>query len=300
KNWDFTQGYRRERSDYETSRTLSLYTFGPPLELGANPTVRSSSNFKNRRRMKNDAYELGVNYRYSDTGNIYTRGEFGFRTPAPSELIDKSQDKTVGYLENNLEPEKFRNFEIGIKDAYKNMFFTLTAFHTRTEDEILQIGSMPTWWEFINMGKTERTGIELSSEQYFGKLTLSQGFTLVEAEIKSGEYAGNYIPGVSKYSLNIKGTYDITEKLSGTLSGTWKDGYYLNQDNKSGKVNNYLVTDLNINYQFNRELKIYAGITNLFNEKYYNSVSESSKSRDGKVYDPAAERRFYTGFDYKF
>ncbi|MGL4733444.1 MAG: TonB-dependent receptor, partial [Fusobacteriaceae bacterium] len=151
RNWDFTQGYRRERSEYKTGRSLSLYTFGPPLEMGANPTVRSSSNFKNSREMENDAYELGFNYRYSDTGNIYTRGEFGFRTPAPSELIDKPQDKTLGYLENSLEAERFKNFEIGLKDAYKNMFFSLTLFHTLTEDEILQIGSMPTWWEFINM-----------------------------------------------------------------------------------------------------------------------------------------------------
>ena len=44
-------------------------------------------------------------------------------------------------------------------------------------------------------------------------------------------------------------------------------------------------------------LKLYTGINNLFDEKYFNNVSYSSGTF---TYDPAAERNYFAGFKYSF
>ena len=301
--FEFTQGYRREKSSYEINRYSDKYTFGPPLPLPTTPGYSKVENFDYDSDATNDAYELGINYLYSNTGNIYTRFEGGFRTPGPSEFINK--DKTTGdYTFNDLQSETYNTFEFGLKDYIFNSYVSGTAFYTETKDEIVQSGNMPYNWEFYNIGKTKRTGIELFAEQYIGKLTLSEGFTYIDAKIKESDSgldtSGNYIPVVSKYTGNISLTYNFDKKLSLGLNTIYKDGYYLNEENTGGKVNDYIVTDLTVNYLFNNGLKLYAGINNIFKEIYYTDVEEDSNSSDGKSYNPAAERSYYIGFKYNF
>ena len=302
-SFEFTQGYRREKSKYEIDRYSDKYTFGPPLPLPTTPGYSDIDTFNYDSETVNDAYELGVNYLYSDTGNVYTRFEGGFRTPGPSEFIDK--DKTTGdYTFNDLQSETYNTFELGLKDYVFNSYISATAFYTETKDEIVQSGNMPYDWKFYNIGKTRRTGVELFAEQYIGKLTISEGFTYIDAKIKesdgSVDTSGNYVPGVSKYTGNINLTYNFNKKLSLGLNTIYRDGYYLNDENTGGKVNDYIVTDLTVNYILDNGLKLYAGINNIFNEMYYTGVYEDSNSSDGKSYNPAAERNYYVGFKYSF
>jgi iron complex outermembrane receptor protein len=302
-NFEFIQGYRREKSKYEIDRYSDKYTFGPPMPLPNTPGYSVIDTFNYDSDTTNDAYELGVNYLYSDTGNVYTRFEGGFRTPGPSEFIDK--DKATGdYIFNDLQSETYNTLELGLKDYVFNSYISATAFYTETKDEIVQNGNMPYDWKFYNIGKTRRTGVELFAEQYIGKLTISEGFTYIDAKIKksdgSVDTSGNYVPGVSKYTGNISLTYNFNKKLSLGLNTIYRDGYYLNEENTNGKVNEYIVTDMTINYILDNGLKLYAGINNIFNEMYYTGVYEDSNSSDGKSYNPAAERSYYVGFKYNF
>lgn len=301
--FEFTQGFRREKADYKLDRYSSEYALMWPEPVPVNPTAKKITSENFSKSMINNAYELGVNYLYSDTGNVYIRYEHGFRTPAPSQFTDKVK-KGMGYVykENNLKEETYNSFEIGTKDYILNSYISLTGFYTETKDEILQIGRMPTYWEFLNLGKTERKGIELQTEQYFDKLTLTETFSYIDAKIKKGssestDSEGKYIPGVSKYSASLSAKYEFTSKFNTVLTLTYKDGYYLDEENKSGKVNDRFVTDLTVNYTLENGLKLYAGINNLFGDKYYNNVS----MEDGTIYyDPAAERNYFVGFEYKF
>ncbi len=84
------------------------------------------------------------------------------------------------------------------------------------------------------------------------------------------------------------------------LNTIYRDGYYLNEENTNGKVNEYIVTDVTVNYILDNGLKLYAGINNIFNEMYYTGVYEDLNSSDGKSYDPAAEINYYIGFKYNF
>ncbi|MGL5903574.1 MAG: TonB-dependent receptor plug domain-containing protein, partial [Cetobacterium sp.] len=81
----FLQGARREWTSFDTTKTTHYYHqvvpgFYPPSNLKVEEIKKS---------MRNDSYEFAINYLYSDTGNIYTRFEQSFRTPAPTEFQDK-------------------------------------------------------------------------------------------------------------------------------------------------------------------------------------------------------------------
>ena len=302
-NFEFTQGYRREKSLYEIDRYSNKYAPGPPLPVPTTPGYSKIQTFNYDSDIVNDAYELGVNYLYSDTGNVYTRFEGGFRTPGPSEFIDKDKI-TKDYTFNNLQSETYNTFELGLKDYVFNSYISGTAFYTETKDEITRSGNVPYDWAFYNIGKTRRTGVELFAEQYIGNLTISEGFTYIDAKIKksdgSSDISGNYVPGVSKYTGNINITYNFNKKLSLGSNTIYRDSYYLNKENTNGKVNDYIVTDLTVNYILDNGLKLYAGINNIFNEMHYIGVDEESSSSDGKSYDPAAEINYYMGFKYNF
>lgn len=302
--FEFTQGFRREKTKYNADRYTSEYALMWPEPVPTKPVAKRVTNNKIKKRMTNDAYELGVNYLYSDTGNVYARYEHGFRTPAPSQFTDKvKKGRGTIYKENNLKEETYNSFEIGTKDYIFGSYVSLTGFYTETKDEIIQIGKMPKYWEFLNLGKTERKGIELQTEQYFNKLTLTESFSYIDAKIKKGSgkdgdsNKGKYIPGVSKYSASLAAKYDFTEKLNTVLTLTYKDGYYLDEANRSGKVNKRFTTDLTVNYTLENGLKLYAGVNNIFADKYYNNVHMEDNTI---YYDPAAERTYYAGFEYKF
>lgn len=56
-----------------------------------------------------------------------------------------------------------------------------------------------------------------------------------------------------------------------------------------------MVTNIRFNYNTDNGLSLFAGINNIFNEDYYESVSFT---KGEYLYDPAPERNYYIGFSY--
>ena len=169
-----TLGYRYEHADYDIHRT-------------------DGRNVINKNTKKsNNAYETGLNFKYSDTGNVYAKYERGYRSPSPTEMVDKSI--TRGYVLNNLKSEKYDTYEIGIKDMIGPSFVSLTGFYTNKNDEILI--DMPSGhglnWTYKNLQKTERKGVELFAEQYFGTFRVNESVSYVDAIISKGADKNNF------------------------------------------------------------------------------------------------------------
>ncbi|WP_300330274.1 TonB-dependent receptor, partial [Fusobacterium sp.] len=182
-DFEFNQGFRYEKAKYETTRN-SIITppFGP---MQVKPT------YTNEKDENNYAYELSGNYFYSDTGKTYLRYERGFTSPAPALLTNK--DTKGEYILNDLESETYNNIEVGMADYLGNTSVNLAFFYSQMNDEIFtkmtgSMGSSAGSESIINynIDKTERMGAELKLQQNFGKLTLSQSYQYVNAEIKDG------------------------------------------------------------------------------------------------------------------
>ena len=267
-----TLGYRYEHADYDIHRT-------------------DGRNVINKNTKKsNNAYETGLNFKYSDTGNVYAKYERGYRSPSPTEMVDKSI--TRGYVLNNLKSEKYDTYEIGIKDMIGSSFVSLTGFYTKKNDEILI--DMPSGhglnWTYKNLQKTERKGVELFAEQYFGTFRVNESVSYVDAKISKGADKNKKIPYVSKTKATLGANYEV---LTG-LNLTADFNYFSNSvDGNYEKIKGYSTTDLGVSYAHKTGLGVQAGVKNVFDKKYY-------RYKNGDSYIPEAERTYYVGVSYNF
>ncbi|WP_374140476.1 TonB-dependent receptor [Leptotrichia hongkongensis] len=267
-----TLGYRYEHADYDIHRT-------------------DGRNVINKNTKKsNNAYETGLNFKYSDTGNVYAKYERGYRSPSPTEMVDKSI--TRGYVLNNLKSEKYDTYEIGIKDMIGPSFVSLTGFYTNKNDEILI--DMPSGhglnWTYKNLQKTERKGVELFAEQYFGTFRINESVSYVDAKISKGADKNKKIPYVSKTKATLGANYEV---LTG-LNLTADLNYFSNSvDGNYEKIKGYSTTDLGVSYAHKTGLGVQAGVKNVFDKKYY-------RYKNGDSYIPEAERTYYVGVSYNF
>lgn len=294
-NLEFIQGYRREWTKFDTTKNSHYYHRVLPGGGYVDNTLRTD---KIKKSMVNDSYELAVNYIYSDTGNIYTRFEKSFRTPAPTEFQDKNPK--TGYKINNLDAETNQTFEIGLKDYLLGSVVQLNAFAGRTKGEIYYNEiSHGKKWKYHNLDETERKGIELNLTQEYGKLFFFEGFSYVDAKISKDKNNGiksNYVPYASKLNANIESGINWTDKFNTILTFNYKDGYYLDRENNH-KTRSNITLDLTANYVMDNGLKLYGGINNLLNRQNF---EQEALENGVRVYDPASERSYYAGFEYRF
>ena len=266
------------------------------------------------RTIDNFAGEIGLNYKYSDTGNIYSRYERGFISPLPTQLTNKiNNGKSTEYQDSNLDSETIDSIEFGVKDFIGNSYVSATIFASQTNDEIATLdrnsdNPATKLWRFVNIGKTRRIGTEFYSEQYFDKLTLNQSISYVDAKItkvgnvNDGEsylQKGDKVPMVSDWKITLGADYSLTDRLSFGANYTYNSGYEKRELAESGKTpktiktSGYGVTDAYIRYNVSDYFALKGGINNLFNEEYnYYETSTTSI--------PAPERNYYISGSFTF
>lgn len=325
KKLNFITGVRGEFTSYNGERKNG------PNEM---PMVKkkTSEPFKTNRKMENYAGELGALYKYRDTGNIYTRYERGFVTPFPAQLTDKIKDTKLPkliefggpgsnnsfrpprsdaasiYVDNNLKAETTDTIELGIRDFIGNTYMSMSLFMTDTTDEIVLLQSGVTnpaikRWQYKNIGKTRRMGIEFESEQSLGKFNFNQNLTLINAKVLKGNQnaqieKGDKIPLVPKAKVVLGVNYELTNNLKIGTNYTYisaKTSREMTDTNKSFEytTKGYGVTDLSLTYKLDEYSSLRAGIKNLTSTKY--NLRETSKEAV-----PAAERNYYLGLNVKF
>lgn len=294
-DFEFTQGVRYEKSEYDLTK-------GSPMSKKYQSFERDEDNY---------AWELSGSYNYSDTGRTYVRYERGFTSPGPSLLTNKYNK--IYYI-NDLESQTYNSFEIGMSDYVGFTSINATIFYSLTDKEIytyMSAGMTNSNILNYNLDKTERYGIEIKLEQYIKKLTLSQSYQYINAEIKDGRenlfdnsgnvitgesLSGNKIAGVPEHRFTLGAKYNFTSNFNINGEVIYNGNSYINNNNKYGKQDNYIVTNVRANYNMENGLSLFAGINNLFDEEYCTSVSYSQS--EGYTYDPAAERNYYIGFRY--
>lgn len=277
-----------------TNKLESTLGFRYSYSISDTDRISSSTHYHYKTNKNSYAYEAGLSYKYSDTGNVYGKFEHGYRAPSITEMIDKPDNN---YIYNNIKPEMYNTFEIGVKDYILGSYVSATAFYTKAKDEITVnwLGDHRLW-EFENIPGTERKGVELFAEQYFGKLRINESYTYVDAKITKGENKGQKITYVVPTKITLGAVYDLNDKVS--INGDFN--YYSNSlDDLYNKINHYTTVDLGTTVKVNENLTVSGGIKNVFNEKY-NLSQEVNIRKRVTTYSPADERTYYIGFSYSF
>jgi len=114
---------------------------------------------------------------------------------------------------------------------------------------------------------------------------LTLNYTYLSAKDKDKKYLARRAQENLKFGIDY---YGISKFHIG-LNGEYVGKRYNNADKQGEQTGKYTIAHLNINYDFNKEVKIYGKIENI-TDKYYQTVDGFSSS----------PRAFYMGVKYSF
>ena len=321
--FDMTFGGRLEKTLYNGYREN-----GPNVMPYVTPEKKR---IETDEKLTNFAGELGLLYKYNDTGRTYVRYERGFVTPFGNQLTDKVHDTELKgtqsglmvppavnaaskYVANNLKSEKTDTFEIGFRDYILGSSVSTSFFLTDTADEITLISSGVTnpavnRWKYRNIGKTRRLGLEFEAEQNIGKFRFNQSLTLVNTKVlKSNEEArierGDKVPMVPRLKATLGVKYNFTDRLSGYLNYVYlakqesrelRENPDISKDDIVVKhtISGHGTLETGLSYKPDNYSDIKIGAKNILSNKY--NLRETSLEAL-----PAPERNYYLQLNVRF
>ncbi len=270
------QQYKQEKSGFSTiNRTYTDNGFFITnlSKLNNNKTILSLS-------LRGDIYnrfqdkitgKIGVkNY----VNKIYFSFNIGtaYNIPTLYQLYD-------GYAGNpNLKPEDVQSFDFSVGD--KN--YTFTLFHNEIKN-LIDYDFLTYKYKNIE-GKSKLSGIELQYKRYIKKL--NTGLILNYTYLDARDSQGKKLLRRPDHKIDLQLDYQPNEKLDIILNGE-----YIGNRKDIGDVETgyYAVFDGILNYQLNKNTKLYAKINNI-TDKFYQTVNGYG----------TPERSYYIGILAKF
>jgi len=233
---------------------------------------------------------LGIAYRMTDEWQGFGGIHSGFSPPGPGGAV------------NGLREETSTAYELGLRynPASRIVMAEMTGFLTRFDNLIVvsNIGGTGTGVD-ENFGKVDSWGVEFSSSfdlarangwnfsnPYFVAFTWTNAEQRNDAQSTNPEsifsygMAGNKLPYIPEYQLSVGTSLDF-RRWGGSLTANFVDATYTSASNvdievngkgapdaRFGKTDAYTTVDLSIYFIPREEVRVFAGVHNLFNEKY--------------------------------
>lgn len=240
---------------------------------------------------------LGMEYETAENSAIYGNVSQSYRPVIFTESVPTGGGQVVP---DDLEAGESIEYELGYRTRATDwLTLDASAFLLSFKDQIGTLGNTTA-----NVGDSIHKGIDVSaSSDLLGLISGSDSYgsldwyvngTLLDAEFTSGPSDGNTPQYAPDFILRTGLNYNYQDKLKLTFGGTFLDDHYANDSNDDRyKVPAYMVWDLTAEYKIHENLRLIAGINNLFDESYFARVRN-----DG--IDPANGRNYYIGASLEF
>jgi len=224
----------------------------------------------------------------------------GFRAPNLRQTTEDWGQVSRGgdiYGNPDLQAETSVNYELGLYTHFsRGVKSSVTVFYNEFDNKISRIacpatqctggpnqfGSMPT--TYVNVDEAVTQGVEATFDARFSKAwKLSANYTFTDSEQKTGEYKGEPLTQLPKHLVQTS----LNWKPSAVMN-TWLRVHYRGEESQpttgpsSGSLiaPSYTLTDLGINYFLTPDIKVGAGIYNLFDKQI--GVEEYGYIEDGR------------------
>ena len=247
----------------------------------------------------------GLSWAISDQASIYGNVSRSFDPPATTELANP--DGPTGFNQN-LDPQEATNYELGIKGGAGRLAYEFAVFHISVDDAIVPFeleGSGQSFFE--NAGSATHDGLEASlrfdiNEQWRSSLSYTYSdFEFDRFRGSDGEvYDGNRIPGIPEHLVQAELGWNPNPDLDLVFDVLHASSFYANNAN-TVEDGDYTVANLRFEYRWtgnNLEVAPFAGINNLFDEKYNGNVRLNAGF--GRYFEPAPEINYYAGLTIRW
>ncbi len=292
-------GYRHEKTKYSF---LSL----PRGGIWTSDLYWTNTTVNDCLTVKKNAADFGLSYLYSEHSNVFANYERSFRMPTTDEYYDLWADPPVNL---SLKTQTSDNYTLGINHSFNPRLKTkATFFWMNVENELFynpmySYNSVYGYWNSANTNyaKTIHRGLDAGvNYDLFDNLQLRGGYIFTEAFFDGGQYDKNQIPLVPRHKLFTGFTYKFAKNLtlSATASYSARQYFINDQAHNYTPLQGFTTVDNKFSYEI-KNFKFFAGVNNIFDEKYceYGAISTMYSE---KGYYPSPGRNYIVGASVKF
>ena len=230
--------------------------------------LRDSFTFINGQNVNDDVTvgTLGLAVRADDHWRILFRADQNYRFAKVDEYTS-ALPVTAPPGITILKTQQGLSIETGVEWASAGNTAKLLIYQLDLDDEI---AFDPVNFANINLAETRRKGLITSGHwQQTKKLGYTASYTLTDAEVLSGAFAGKDIPLVARHSVLLGADYRLDEKwqLYAELFAISDRVFAGDFNNVLGRLPGYGLVNLKAAYDY-RDFVFSARINNLLNKKY--------------------------------
>ncbi len=252
-------------------------------------------------------FGLGAGFDFGNQNETYFSVSQGYRPVRFFDVASPFSNVPPGGVPDE---SKSLSWEAGVHGTpVTGLFYDASLFWIDFKNRIETIVISPTESEFQNSGDTRHRGFEgeisydfLAARGGATHLTAFANISLLDAKFTKSNLT-NRVGNKPAFAPDVTARYGISFRRDGrfnvSLSGSTVRSQYFQDSNLPvgspvsanfipAKVPGYTVLDLAADWQFTRNLRAVAGVSNLTDKKYYNRVFQNG-------IEPGASRTVYAG-----
>ncbi|NJR42668.1 MAG: TonB-dependent receptor [Akkermansiaceae bacterium] len=239
--------------------------------------------------------------RSSKSSTIYANISQAYRPKIYTEAVPTSP---TAFVNGDLDEGESIEYEIGFRTrAFEWLTADISAFLLEFKNQVGTV-AVAGGTSFENVGDARHTGVDtalnadvlalLNGKASEQSLNLFLNMTLLNAEFTDGPNEGNTPQYAPDHIIRTGINYSHEKYGKVSFSGTMVDDHFADDTNTEPfAIPAYMVWDLTAEYEFHKNVRLIAGINNLFDESYYSRVR-------GDGIDPSSGRNYYIGASFEF
>ncbi|RAJ16853.1 TonB-dependent receptor [Olleya aquimaris] len=232
--------------------------------------------------------KLSIQYNQNENLQWFIKSGIGFH----------SNDSRV-VLNQNIDNALPKAYGVDIGNIWKptnKLVLNTALWYLFSEEEFVYVGDAGI---IEPSGKSERYGIDFGIRyQLTDNIYFNTDATLTKARSLEAEKGNNYIPLAPDFTLVGGLAFKDINNFSGGINYRYVDNRPANEDN-SVVAEGYFVTDLNINYNFNKHWKLGVVIENVLDTDW-KETQFLTESRLQNEAQPVEEIHFTPGTPFNF
>ncbi len=244
---------------------------------------------------------LGILYKFNESLNFYGNFSQGFQTPTEGELTENP----------DLDLVTVKNYEFGFKTHHLQWSMDAAVYYSPVKDEVIQVIQEEGYSEYVNSGKTDKKGFELSGSVFLTpdfQAGLTYSFTDYTFDdfsepVRNGnttvniDRSGNTLPFIPENQYSIFAAYKHPCGFKLKLQSHSWGSYYIDNANTEKYKGYDFITNAMIGFE-KGSLDVSVNMENLFDRQYAVEVQKDTKGT--LRYNPASPRNFIVRVTYRF
>jgi iron complex outermembrane recepter protein len=244
---------------------------------------------------------VGMTYRLSPAFSVYASYSESNRAPTPAELSCASPASPCSLAnfftgDPGLKQVVGHTIEAGFRGVLTpplpnaKLDWNISLFHTNLDDDIAFVQSVVLGRGFFqNVGATRRQGVDAGLHFHNDRWMAYLDYSYTDATFQStfiessplNPFAdvngnitvtpGNHLPGVPANLVKFGFQYKVTDAWTIGATAIGATGQYLFGDeaNLTKQLSGYFVANFNTSYQINKNVRLFATVQNITNQRYY-------------------------------